>query len=143
MRLLRILGLVLVHARAVRHIGRAKAAADLGAGGHHRLGRHVDAVGPHIGDIPRLIEALRRAHALLGAHAQLAAGLLLEGRGHEGGPGVAVGGLGFDRLYGKVTRLHRFHGNFGRLGSRNVEFLQFLAAEDRQRRLEFLPARGG
>ena len=91
-----VLGLVLVHARRGRHVGVAVAGADHVAGGHHRLGRHVDAVGAHVGDVAGLVEPLGRRHGLARAHAELAARLLLQGRGHERGGGVAAGGLGLD-----------------------------------------------
>ena len=60
-RFLRVLGLVLVHPGAVRQVLGAELGLDRVARGHHRLGRHVDAVGPHVGDEPGLVEPLRRA----------------------------------------------------------------------------------
>ena len=142
MRFLRILGLVLVHARAVGHISRAEAILDRIAGGHHGFGRHVDAIGPHIGDMPRLIQTLRRRHAGLGAHAELAAGLLLQGGGHEGRIGVARRGLGFHRGDLEIARCHRLHGQFGGFGGGDIELIQLLAAQNGQLGFKFLPARG-
>ncbi len=139
---LRVLGLVLVHPRGFRDVSGAKAAADFVARGHDRLGRHVDAVGPHIGDVAGLIQPLRRLHRHLGAHAELAAGLLLKGRGHEGREGVAAGGLRFHRRNRQGSGSDSLHGDFGRCGGRNVEFLQFAAAQNGKLRLKLLPARG-
>ncbi len=78
MRFLRVLGLVLIHARRFRHIVRAKAAGDFIAGRHHGFGRHVDAVRPQIGDQAGLEHALGGGHALLRAHAEFSAGFLLQ-----------------------------------------------------------------
>ena len=79
MRLLGVFGLVLIHPRRFWQEVLAKSRADCIAGGHHRLGGHVDPVCSHVGDMPRLIEALSRAHGLARAHAKFAAGLLLQG----------------------------------------------------------------
>jgi hypothetical protein len=46
-----------------------------------RLVRHAHRVGAVVGDEPRLEQRLRGVHRLLGAHAQLAAGVLLQRRG--------------------------------------------------------------
>ena len=143
MRLLRVLGLVLVHARAVGNIGRPEAALDLVTGGHHGLGGHVDAVGAHVGDVPRLIQPLRGVHRGLGAHAVFAAGLLLQGRGHEGRIGIARGGLGLDTGDLQRARGDGRHRQFSGLGRGNVEFRQLPPTQNGQRRLELLPARGG
>ena len=110
---LRVLGLVLVHARAVGQVFGAVAILDRVARGHHRLGRHVDPVGPHIGDMARLVEPLRRVHRLARAHAELAAGFLLQGRGHEGRRGVAHRGLGLDRAHAQRPGGHRVHRKSG------------------------------
>ena len=79
MRLLRILGLVFVDARRIGHIGRTEPALDLVTRLCHRFGGHINAVGPHIGDVARLIQPLCRRHARFGPHAKFAAGLLLQG----------------------------------------------------------------
>ena len=92
MRLLRILGLVFVHARIGGDIFGAETRLDRVACRMDRLGGHVDAIGPHIGDMARLIEALGGTHGLARTHAVFAACLLLQGRGHEGRRGVAIGG---------------------------------------------------
>ncbi len=75
---LRVLGLVLVHPRACGQVITAEPILDRIPRGHDRLGGHVDPVGAHIGDVARLIEALGGRHGLARAHAEFAAGFLLE-----------------------------------------------------------------
>ena len=142
MRFLGVLGLVLVHARRVGNVIRAEAPLDFVPRGHDRLGRHVDAVGPHVGDVAGLVEPLGGGHAGLGAHAELAAGLLLQGGGHEGRIGVAGGRFRLDRLHGQVAGGDRLHREFRGGGIGDVELVKLLAAKDGQPRLVFLPARG-
>ena len=84
MRLLRVLGLVFVHARIGGDVFIAKFRLDRIARGMHGLGCHVDPVSSHISNVARLIEPLRVRHRLARAHTKLAAGLLLQGRGHKG-----------------------------------------------------------
>ena len=94
MRLLGVAGLVAVLAGTRRN---RRVAVKL-----HRLrSRRLDCllrqgrrVGAHISDVPLLVEALRDAHRVLGAHRELAAGLLLQGRGGEGRLGAAGAWLG-------------------------------------------------
>ena len=143
MRFLRVLGLVLVDAGGVGDIGGAEAAPDLGAGGRDGLGRHVDAVGAHVGDVAGLIEALGGRHAGLGAHAELAARLLLERRGHEGGRGIARDGLGLDRIDPEGARGDGGDRHLGRGRVRDVELAQHLAGEAGKPRGEGLAARRG
>jgi len=78
MGLLRVLGLVLVNARAFRQVIVAIAVANRSARSLDRFRRHVDPVSPHIGNVTGLIEALRRAHGLTRAHAEFAARFLLK-----------------------------------------------------------------
>ncbi|MPM10723.1 hypothetical protein SDC9_57057 [bioreactor metagenome] len=141
--LLRVLRLVLVHARACGHVFVAEAALDLVACGHHRLGRHVDAVGSHVGDVARLVEPLRRRHAGLGAHAVFARGLLLQGRGHEGRIGVAGGGFRLDRLHRQIARGHGLHRQFRIRRGGEIELVELLAAQNGQPRGEDLTAGRG
>jgi hypothetical protein len=69
------------------------------------LGDDRHAIGSHVGDeaghlaveLDALVEALGHIHGLLGGEAQLARGLLLQGRGGEGGVGVAPHRLLLDR----------------------------------------------
>ena len=58
MRFLRVLGLVFINARRVWHIGRPEPPLDFIARLGHSLGRHINTVGPHIGDVARFIKAL-------------------------------------------------------------------------------------
>ena len=132
MRFLRVLGLVLVDARGIGHIGGTEGLADLGTGGGNRLGRHVDAVGPHVGDVPGLIEPLCRRHRGLGPHAVFPARLLLQGRGHEGRERVARGGLGLHRFHCECSILNGGDREFRRFGGRDVEFFQLAPAQHRQ-----------
>ena len=67
------------------------------ASGGDRLPGQRRGVRTHIGDVAVLVERLRRAHGLTCAHAQLAAGFLLQGRGGERGRWSAGVGLRLDR----------------------------------------------
>ncbi len=92
-RFLRVLGLGGVFARRARDVGVAEILADHPAGGRHRLGREIDAVGAHIGDQPdrpvadvdALIEALGDLHGARRREAELARGLLLQVEVVKGG----------------------------------------------------------
>ena len=59
----------------------------------HRRRGQGDGVGAHVGDVPALVEALRRPHGAVRGEAQLAAGFLLQGGGAEGGVGGPAVGL--------------------------------------------------
>ena len=72
MRFLRILRLVFVHARTGRQVFFAELFLDRVTRRHDCLGRHVDAVGTHVGDQTRFIQTLGRAHRLASTHAELA-----------------------------------------------------------------------
>ncbi len=106
-RLLGVGGAGLVHARRGRQVFVAKASAHGVADRHHGLGRHVDAVGAHVGDQARLIEALGDLHGALGIEAQLARCLHLQGRGPEGRWGIAVLGAGLDRFHPIDAQAHQ------------------------------------
>ena len=136
MRFLGVLGLVLVHARGFGDVIGPEAALDFITRGHHRFGRHVDAVGAHIGDVACFIEALGGGHALLCAHAVFAAGFLLQGRGHEGCGRVARGRLCLDRLDDQRAGFDRGFGaqRGGFVGER--EFLKLRAVPGDQPGLE-------
>ncbi len=105
MRFLRVLGLGLVLARRVRHVGVAVILADHLARLGDRLRRDLHAVGSHIGDeagglaadVDAFIEPLRDAHGVRRREAELAAGFLLQGRGGEGRLRIAPGRLRLDR----------------------------------------------
>ncbi len=138
---LRVLGLVLVHARRFRQVFFAELGLDRVSGSHHRLGGHVDPVGPHIGDQTGLVETLRRGHAGPRAHAQLAAGLLLQRRGHEGRPGIAAGGLGGDAGDTQIAAGDRADGHRGPFGVGQVESVQLRAGQRHELRVVFLSPR--
>ena len=96
-RFLRILDLALILARLVGHEAGVVAVGDRPARGADRLGRHVDAVGPHVGDQPVLVERLGDPHRVAGRKAELARRLLLQGRGGERRRRVLGERLGLDR----------------------------------------------
>ena len=101
---LRVLRLDHVFARHAGHVGVAEFLADDAPRGGDRAAVHVDAVGAHIGDqadglaadIDAFIEPLRQLHRACRGEAELARGLLLQGRGLEGRVGVALDRLGLD-----------------------------------------------
>ena len=123
MRFLGIFCLVFIHARALGHVFGPEAGGNCAAGGSHGFGGHVDAIGAHIGDMACLVEALGGVHALACAHAEFAAGFLLQGRGHEWRRWVAAGGLGLDRLHLKVAAFHGLHRQFGLRFVGNIVFI--------------------
>ena len=142
MRLLCVFGLVFIHARAAGQVFFAKLGADCVTCGHHRLGRHVDAIGAHVGNQPGLVQALRRRHRHFRTHAVFARRLLLQGRGHEGRGGVAGGWFRLDRLHGQVARLHGLHRQFGGGGVGQVKLVQLFACQRGQPCVIFGTARG-
>ena len=140
---LRVFRFVLIHPRAVGQVAVAKLRFDGVAGVGHGLGRHVDAVGPHVGDEPRFIEPLRHAHRLTCAKAELAAGFLLQGRGHEGWGGVPIGGLRLHRFDDEVAAVDGLDGHF-RLGLvADAEFFELFTREYGETCLICLATGGG
>ena len=126
MRFLRVLGLGLVFARGGGHVAVAVELGDQAADGGDRFRHDLHAVGSHIGDeslalaahIDALVKPLRKLHGMARRKAELARRLLLEGRGGEGGGGVAALRLALDardheasaferRLQTLGSRLHR------------------------------------
>ena len=110
--LLGVLGLDLVVAGLGRDIGGAEPLADHLARLGDALRGHIDAVGPHVGDqaaliVDALVQLLRRLHGALGREAQLARRFLLQGRGGEGGRGIAPDRLLLDRGDLELARLDR------------------------------------
>ena len=108
-------GFGLVMPGLVRIIVLAVAVDDQLPGGRQGLLRQAQGVGTHIGDeahgalaldVHALVELLGHRHGPPGRHAQLAAGLLLEGGGDEGRRGIAGLVLALDALHGKGGRLH-------------------------------------
>ena len=96
MRLLRVLDLGRVDAGAGRHLVSAVEGRGLGAGGIDGLRAQVHRVGTHVGDEAALVELLGHAHRGVGAEVQLAAGLLLQRGGAEGGVRATGVGLGLN-----------------------------------------------
>ena len=137
-----VLGLILVHARRLGHIGIAVKRLDRIPRCRHGLGRHVDAIRPHVGDVTRLVESLRGAHGLARTHSELAAGFLLQGRGHEGGCRVAIGRLGLDTGHRKIAAGDGLHRHLRLCRIFDVESFQLFTGQNRQARLELLSSRG-
>ena len=97
---------------------RAVAGEDEVLRGGGGLVGQAEGVGTHIGDethgalpldVHALIELLGDGHGPPGRHVELAAGLLLEGGGDEGGRGVALLVLPLDAGDGEGGVLHRLH----------------------------------
>ena len=141
-RFLGVLGLGLVLARRGREVGRAEGVLHMFADRPDRLARHLHAVGPHVGDVPGLIERLRRAHGLLRPHAELARRLHLQRGGHEGRGRVAPRALLLDRGDGVAARFRQCLGAVGRGGVGQVELLEPAAVQMRQPRGEGRAGRG-
>ena len=148
-RFLRVLGLGLVLARRVRHIGVAVVLADHFARLRDRGAVDLHAVGSHIGnetgglaaDIDAFIEPLRDPHRMRRRKAELAAGFLLQGRGGEGRLRIAARRLGFDGRDREVGGLNRLLEFFGFRARSDVEPLDLLAVGADQTRLEGVAAR--
>ncbi len=103
MRLLRVLDLAGVAPRRVRHVlGAVQVAGLLACRGDRRL-RQVAAVGAHVGDVAVLVQPLGGLHGALRGEAQLAAGLLLQGAGHERRVGLAAVRLVLDGAHREGT----------------------------------------
>ncbi len=97
MSLLGVLHLLLVGAGLLGQIRRPIALRNFAARRRQRRPRQRGRVGTHVGDEPVLVQALGDRHRLSRTEAQLAAGLLLQRRGHERRVGAAGIGLGLDR----------------------------------------------
>ena len=77
MRLLGIFCFIFIEAWLLWHILRPIALIDHRTGGLHRFWRHINSIGPHIGNQTGFIQTLCGRHGLPGTHAVFAAGLLL------------------------------------------------------------------
>jgi len=150
-RLVRFLGVLrlgLVQARLVGDIAAAELGVDHPPAGGDRLGRHLHAIGSHVGDeadrlaadADALVEPLRHAHGVAGAESQLARRLLLQRRGDERRRRIAADLLALDGGDGIAPRLGRSHGAQRRRLVREVELLQLAAVEVGQRRRQRLAA---
>ena len=148
MRFLRVLGLGRVFARRGRHVAVAEILGDDARAPRDRLGRDIDAVGAHIGDeadrlaadIDALIEALGDLHGARRRKAELARGLLLQGRGGEGRIGVALGRLRFDADDREARLLERRLEGLGLRARADVEARDLLAVGADEARVEGAPA---
>ena len=96
-RLLRVLHLAGVDPRLLGQEVRTEELPHLVAGGADRGAGQGHRVGPHVGDVPGLVQVLGHRHRPLCGEAQLAAGLLLQGGGAEGRVRAAAVRLGIDR----------------------------------------------
>ena len=147
---LRVLGLGLILARRIRHIGVAVILADhlarlrdRGAVDLHAVGSHIgDETGGLAADIDAFIKPLRDPHGVRGRKAELAARFLLQRRGGERGLRVAPRGLGLDRRDGEVGSLDRLPEIFGFRAGADIEALDLLAVGADEARLEGVAARG-
>ena len=102
MRLLRVLDLARVLPRRGRDVLAAVELRRLCPGGGDATLGQGGGVGSHVGDVAVLVQPLRDAHGALGRVPELAAGLLLEGRGHERRVGAPCVGLGLDGVDDEV-----------------------------------------
>ncbi len=137
-----VLGLGRIAPRFFRQVLRAIGAGDLVAGGAIGFLGHVHAIGPHIGDAAGLVEFLRGLHGALGAEAEAARGILLQGGGDEGRRRVALDRLGLDIGHRVAADSHCFERGGGSLAIGQVEFLEGLAVEAMQAGLEIGAVRG-
>ena len=149
-RLVRFLGVFLlgfVAARLRRQIGCAIPVLDDCARLSQGLGRHIDTVGPHIGDqtalgVDAFVQLLRGLHGALGREAELAGGLLLQRRGRERRWWRTARRRFLNRANGEGSG---FDSRLGRQGRRfivQVELGQLLAGMGDQSRQEGRPFGG-
>ena len=130
-----VLGLGLVLARRVRHVGVAVILADhlarLGDRGRidlHAVGTHIsNESGGLAADVDAFIEPLRDAHGVRRRKAVFAAGFLLQRRGGEGRLRIAPGRLGIDRGHGVAGGFQRLLEVLGFRAGADVEALDLLA----------------
>ena len=106
-RLLGVLDLGGVDAGGVGDVLRAVEVACLAPRRGDRRLRERRGVGAHVGDEAVLVEPLRHRHRGGGAEAELAAGLLLQGRRAEGRVGTAGVGPRLDRAHLEVGVVQR------------------------------------
>ena len=106
------------HARLAGIVFVAIAPADKARGRSGRLVREAERVGTHIGDqtgqavlaqLDAFIQLLRNAHGAARGHIELAAGLLLQGRGDERRRGGALFLAALDLAHDKRLALDRVH----------------------------------
>src|SRR5690606_19092401 len=110
---------------------------DLAAAGGERLARELHAVRAHVGDqadglaveIDPLVQALGGAHGAIGAEAELARRLLLQGAGRERRRWVALDLLLLEAVDAELPRLDRGDGALGVGLARGVVAVVLLTAE--------------
>ena len=139
-----VLGLGLVEVRLVGHRSGAEVARDHVADLAERIGRQAHRVGTHVGDQAHraflaqrhaLVELLRHPHGAAGGEAELARGLLLQGRGGEGRGRAALALLAGD--VGDVERAagsrgDALAGGLGGFAIGNGELLELLPVQAHQ-----------
>ena len=140
---LSVFGFVLIDARLFRDVFVAITIGNRTARHLDRFRRHVDAIGSHVGDVTRFIKALGGAHGLTRAHAELAAGLLLQGGGHEGCGRIARRGFGLDGGDMQITAGDSLDRQFSLGRVVEVEFIKLFACKLGQADFKFLTCGGG
>jgi len=136
--LLRVLRLARVAARLVGHVAAVIAVRDRLASGADRLLRHVDAVGPHVGDQPVLVERLGDPHRVASREAELARGLLLKRRSGERRRRVLGEGFGLDRRNGEAAGFDLCLGGIGLALAPDRKAIDLLAVKLDEARRELL-----
>ena len=103
-RLVGLLGPVLggIAQRRFGQVSRRKLAGDVLPAGCYRIVTQISRVGPHVGDVAGLVQALGQGHGFFDAKAQTGAGRLLQGRRYKGRSRLATGFPGLE-----VTDLKR------------------------------------
>ena len=149
MRLLRVLRLGPVGPGRLRQVGVAVAPADRLPDPPDGLARDLHAVGPHIGDealplafhLDAFVELLGDSHGAPGGEAELAGGLLLQGRGGERRLRAALDPLGRDGRHPVAAGPDRGDGLRRRRLGAERELVQLRAVEGREPRGDALPPR--
>jgi hypothetical protein len=127
MRLLGITDLAAVDARGVGEVLGAVETGHLIPGRRHSRLRERRRIGPHVGDVAVLVEALGHLHRALRGVAQLAPRLLLQCRGAERGVRRAAIRLAFDGAH-RERRVGQARHEF--LGTAPVEEHHVVAPEN-------------
>ena len=149
-RFLRVLGPGAIGARRLRQVALAVDLRDVAPAGGCRLARDLHAVGAHVGDqadrvavqTDPLEQALGGAHGAVGAEAELARCLLLQGAGGERRRRVALDLLLLEALDDEAAGQDRCDRALGVGFARQIELLQPLAVEAAQARAERRVRRG-
>ena len=126
MGLLGVLRLIFVDTWLRWHVFLTKLDFDRVAGSNHRFGRHIDTVGPHVGNVTGFIQALRNRHCLLGTHAKFAGCFLLQRRRHERRRRISGTRFRLNRFYDEIAGRNRLHGQFCLRLVFNREFIKLI-----------------